>query len=132
MRWILPTAGTVMAALCIGALPAAHAQNTNSGDIRGTVTDSSGAVIPGVTVTVLDIDKQVLIYHRWGAASDGDLERFIIVLNFSEQDQYADVPFPGNGVWQDLLSGGQVEVANYRLASYRVPSNWGCLFWQTG
>ncbi len=80
----------------------------------------------------LDIDKQVLIYHRWGAASDGDLERFIIVLNFSEQDQYADVPFPANGVWQDLLSGGQVEVANYRLASYRVPSNWGCLFWKKG
>lgn len=28
------------------------AQSTNSGDIRGTVTDNTGAVIPGVTVTV--------------------------------------------------------------------------------
>jgi hypothetical protein len=35
------------------------AQNTNSGDIRGTVTDQSGAVIPGVKVTVLDVDKNV-------------------------------------------------------------------------
>jgi hypothetical protein len=43
----------------MGVVPAAHAQNTNSGDIRGTVTDASGAVIPGVTVTVLDVDKQV-------------------------------------------------------------------------
>ena len=35
------------------------AQNTNSGDIRGTVTDATGAVLPGVTVTVEDIDKGV-------------------------------------------------------------------------
>jgi len=36
------------------------AQNTNSGDIRGTVTDATGALIPGVTVTVEDVDKQVI------------------------------------------------------------------------
>src|SRR5579875_3640371 len=36
-----------------------YAQNTNSGDIQGTVTDTSGAVIPGVTVTVKDVDKDV-------------------------------------------------------------------------
>ncbi|MGA8529711.1 MAG: carboxypeptidase-like regulatory domain-containing protein, partial [Acidobacteriaceae bacterium] len=38
---------------------AVYAQSTNSGDIRGTVTDPSGAVIPGVTVKVTDIDKNV-------------------------------------------------------------------------
>ena len=32
------------------------AQNTNSGDIRGTVTDSSGAAIAGATVTLANID----------------------------------------------------------------------------
>jgi hypothetical protein len=36
-----------------------YAQNTNSGDIQGTVTDNSGAVIPGTTVTVTDVDKDV-------------------------------------------------------------------------
>lgn len=36
-----------------------RAQNTNSADIRGTVTDSSGAVVPDVTVTVLNIEKGV-------------------------------------------------------------------------
>jgi hypothetical protein len=35
------------------------AQTTNAGDLRGTATDSTGAVIPGVKVTVLDVDKGV-------------------------------------------------------------------------
>ncbi len=35
------------------------AQNTNSGEIRGTVTDPSGAVIPGVSVTILNTDTGV-------------------------------------------------------------------------
>ena len=33
---------------------AGFGQNTNSGEIRGTVTDPSGAVIPGVSVTILN------------------------------------------------------------------------------
>jgi hypothetical protein len=39
--------------------PALRAQNTNSTDIRGVATDSTGAVVPDVTVTVLDIEKGV-------------------------------------------------------------------------
>ena len=35
------------------------AQNTNSGDIRGTVTDSSGALLPDVKITVLNVDTGV-------------------------------------------------------------------------
>jgi hypothetical protein len=31
------------------------------------------------------VEKQVVIYHRWGAAVDGGLERFIVVLNFSDK-----------------------------------------------
>lgn len=37
----------------------AVAQNTNSGDIRGVVTDSAGAVIPGATVKIDDVDKGI-------------------------------------------------------------------------
>jgi hypothetical protein len=40
--------------LCTAGL--AFSQSTNSGDIRGTVIDSSGAVVPGVAVTVLNLD----------------------------------------------------------------------------
>src|SRR5665213_3336488 len=35
----------------------AFGQATNSADVSGTVTDSTGAVIPGVTITVKDVDK---------------------------------------------------------------------------
>ena len=42
----------VIAVAGILGLGMAYAQSTNSGDIRGTVTDSSGALLPGVTVTV--------------------------------------------------------------------------------
>src|ERR1700726_103937 len=37
--------------------PVAWGQATNSADVTGSVTDPSGAVVPGVTVTVRDIDK---------------------------------------------------------------------------
>jgi hypothetical protein len=48
--------------LCLLAVSAAgsgHAQSTNAGDIRGTVTDQSGALIPEVTVTVLNVETGV-------------------------------------------------------------------------
>jgi hypothetical protein len=44
--------------LCAGNV--GFAQNSNSGDIRGTVTDSSGAVVPGVSVTVTNNDTGVI------------------------------------------------------------------------
>ncbi len=47
---------------------AGFAQNTNSGDIRGVVTDATGAVIPGATVKVEDVDKGIThIYTTDGA-----------------------------------------------------------------
>ena len=41
--------------VCLFATLMAHAQGVgSSGEITGTVTDSSGAVLPGVTVNVVD------------------------------------------------------------------------------
>ena len=41
------------------ASPVLRAQNTNSGDINGTVTDNTGAAVPGATVTVVNVDTGV-------------------------------------------------------------------------
>ena len=48
---------------------AGFAQNSNSGDIRGTVTDTSGAVLPGVNVSVINIDTGVI--NKFVTNSDG-------------------------------------------------------------
>src|SRR5579884_1114139 len=42
------------------ALSAASAQQI-TGDIRGTVTDPSGAVIPGATVTITNTDQNAVL-----------------------------------------------------------------------
>jgi hypothetical protein len=53
MRWILPLLLVVFGSgVCL-------AQSINAGDIRGTVTDPTGAVIPGVTVSVMNVDTGV-------------------------------------------------------------------------
>ncbi len=49
----------VIVLLCAGMIGTALAQSTNSGDISGVVTDSTGAAVPGVEVTVLNIDTGV-------------------------------------------------------------------------
>jgi len=57
---------------CFLLLSVAHvglAQNTNSSDIRGTVADASGAVLPGVTVTVKNNDTGVV--REFVTNSDG-------------------------------------------------------------
>jgi hypothetical protein len=52
---------SVVLALFLAFFPTcALAQNASAGDIRGTVTDQTGAVVPGVKVTVLNTQTGVL------------------------------------------------------------------------
>jgi pullulanase len=79
----------------------------------------------------LGVDKQVIIYHRWGTSVAGQLERFMIVLNASAWTQYVNIPFPTNGTWIDLLNGSApVQVSGYWQVNYPVNSYWGCIFYQ--
>jgi len=79
----------------------------------------------------INVSMQVAIYHRWGNNANGQLERFMVVLNFTGGAQWVNIPFPSNGNWTDLINGNAVaNVTNYWLYNYPVPSNWGCVFLQ--
>lgn len=81
----------------------------------------------------VDVDKDTVVYHRWGQASDGQLERFIIALNFSAETQSIDIPLPDGGVWEDLLSGWRVTpTAGDKLRQQSIGSNWGHIFYKKG
>jgi hypothetical protein len=75
-------------------------------------------------------DQDVVVFHRWGAGTDGRLERFIIVIDYSDFDQRIDIPFTTNGRWEDLLNGGAVIVDNNRLFNQRIGSSWGRIYYQ--
>ena len=77
----------------------------------------------------IDVEHQVVVYHRWGDADDGRLEKFYIVLNFSQSPQRVDISFPEDGGWTDLLSGWQPPVHNNWL-QLDVGSNWGHIFYK--
>ncbi|MFN6474433.1 MAG: alpha-amylase family glycosyl hydrolase [Nostoc sp. SerVER01] len=80
----------------------------------------------------VDVGKGVIIYHRWGNSEDGALQRFIIVVNFSNQDQIVSVPFSDNGRWKDLLNNWKVDIQNHWLADVTINSNWGRVFSKNG
>ena len=75
-----------------------------------------------------DEAKGVLIYHRWGDAAEEGTEYFIIVLNFSPNDQLVDVPFPKNGKWQDLLDERTIDISNFWARGVTINSNWGKVY----
>jgi hypothetical protein len=54
--------------LLAGSFATAFGQATNAGDISGTVTDNTGAAIPGATVNVLNIDTGVTKDYTTNAA----------------------------------------------------------------
>jgi pullulanase len=80
----------------------------------------------------IDTDRDVVIYQRWGNALDGQTERFIIVINFSNADQFVDIPFPSNGNWEDLLNGTASNVQQNRIYNQRINSNWGRIYYRKG
>jgi glycosidase len=81
----------------------------------------------------LDAQKQVVIYHRWGTDDHGSLQRLIVVLNFSQTDQFVDVPFSSGGLWTDLLNPGiSFNLSDPWQRNWKVSSNWGNIFLHQG
>jgi pullulanase len=80
----------------------------------------------------VDTSRQLAIYHRWGHTKDGVLQRFIIVLNFSDTGHDICVPFPENGQWTDLLtdSGAWKPFVENHTLCFTIGSNWGHIFFR--
>ena len=72
----------------------------------------------------VDVARQVVVYHRWGQTDDGRLERFYIVLNFSDSTQHVELELPEQDGWVDLLSGWQPQLQNKWLR-FDVGRHWG-------
>jgi hypothetical protein len=58
--------GLLLAASFTASL--ALGQNSNTGEIKGTVSDSSGAVVPGVTVTITNVQTGVVLVTTTNSA----------------------------------------------------------------
>jgi len=80
----------------------------------------------------VDVDRQLVIYHRW-ATQPGGVDNVVVVLNFSDDQQLVEVPFPVQGRWTDRLAGFagapgfDVDVAG-PTAAVAVGSHFGRVF----
>lgn len=75
-------------------------------------------------------DMGVVVFHRYGEGAGGGVERFIVAINYSDWDQWIDLPFSVNGAWEDLLNGETAIVSGWRLSGQRIPSNWGRIYFR--
>jgi hypothetical protein len=66
-----------MGLLCVVCLPSASFAQTVYGSIFGTVTDNTGASIPGATVTVTDEAKGTSVVVTSGASGDYSVEHLV-------------------------------------------------------
>jgi iron complex outermembrane receptor protein len=107
----------LMAALVILALPIGAAAQTENGRITGAVTDESGAVLPGATVTVTSATGAVrtTVTDATGHfvvenLAPGDYEVAIELTGFTKQVSKVTVAAGQSvGVESKLLVGGQAE-----------------------
>ena len=96
-------------ALCAGRL---FAQGTDLGTIRGTVTDTSGAVVPGATVVITDLATNTS--HQLTSNADGNYEAF--GLNAGSYKALVTAPgFASEEIDGIVLTGSSVINADARL-----------------
>ncbi|KAF2401421.1 glycoside hydrolase [Trichodelitschia bisporula] len=77
----------------------------------------------------VDVQRGLVVYHRYGNGDDGALERFYILLNFGVAAQTVQMQFAEDGEWEDVLADSTVKVAGNRL-TVTVESNWGHIFFK--
>lgn len=84
----------------------------------------------------VDVDRQVVVYHRWALLDGSTVENVVVLLNFSDTRQTVRLNLPVDGVWADLLAGFDGSGATWtldvrdNLANIPVESHWGRLLWR--
>jgi maltooligosyltrehalose trehalohydrolase len=78
------------------------------------------------------LDQGIVAYRRWSAA-DGTsaAQDLLILLNFSDRDALAWIPFPTPGRWVEQVDGmlDAIDIAHeQRWSTVRVPSNHGAVY----
>ncbi|MDD2717809.1 MAG: alpha-amylase family glycosyl hydrolase [Candidatus Wallbacteria bacterium] len=69
-------------------------------------------------------DKKVTIFKRWD--TNGDI--VVVVLNFSNDTQYVDIPFPNNGKWYERIYNFAADVSGNTLSNHDIPASSGKVF----
>jgi len=77
----------------------------------------------------IDRARNIVVYHRWGNAGDGSLERFYIALNFSQHIQHISFEVAEMGPWTELIGGGTMTPSDGRL-HLDIGSNWGAIYYR--
>jgi hypothetical protein len=113
MRSTLLAGIFVSLAYLLPAIPAAQAQGTGtSGEIRGTVTDPTGATVPKAAVTVEDSEKGV----RRTAVTDGDGEYRVTGLSPSSYRVTVQIP----GFQAEIQKGVVVSVGQTLILDFHL------------
>ena len=113
MKKLVSLAGSGLA--CLLLLGAAHAQGVgSSGDIRGTVTDPSGAVVPNATVVVSDAAKGL----RRAAQTDDAGQYQVTGLPPSTYDVSAE----GKGFQTEVRKAVTVTIGQTAFADFQLSS----------
>lgn len=107
---IVRSAVFLLITLCLSGL--ALAQGTSSGDIRGTVTDPSGAVVQGAKVTVLNVDTGVSLVYTTNNAGLFDT---VSILAGNYRITFDKEGFEGYTVGGIVLQAGDPQTVNGRL-----------------
>jgi 1,4-alpha-glucan branching enzyme len=77
----------------------------------------------------VDSHRNLMIFKRYGHASNGEFHQFMVVINFANGNQRVTVNFSDNGLWTDLISGWTPSISNYQL-EFEIGSNWGHIFFK--
>ncbi|MGB9290954.1 MAG: TonB-dependent receptor [Terracidiphilus sp.] len=102
--------GLLLVTLCLAGVAAA--QGTNSGDMRGIVTDPTGAVVPDVKVTVLNVDTGVSLAFT---TNDAGLYDTVSILPGNYSVTFSKAGFEDITVRGIVLQAGNPQTVNGKL-----------------